>query len=72
MLLLVPARTPESVKQRLAAEARKAVDTPEVHKFIDDNGYVLRAANRDETKLWLAQSTDKWSELLERRNILKE
>ena len=72
VLLMVPARTPEDVKQRLAAEARKAVDTPEVHKFIDDNGYVLRAASREETKRWLAQSADKWSDLLTRRNILKE
>ena len=72
VLLLVPARTPEDVKQRLTAEARKAVDTPEVQKFIDDNGYVLRTANREETKQWLAQSTDKWSDLLTRRNILKD
>ena len=72
VLLLVPARTPEDVKQRLTAEARKAVDTPEVHKFIDDNGYVLRAASREETKLWLAQSTAKWFDLVTKRNILKE
>lgn len=72
VLLLVPTRTPDDVKQRLAAEARKAVDAPEVRKFIDDNGYVLRAATREETKHWLAQSTDKWSDLLTKRNILKE
>ena len=72
VLLLVPARTPEVVKQRLAAEARKAVDAPEVHKFNADNGYVLRAASREETKHWLTQSTDKWFDLVTKRNILKE
>ena len=72
VLLLVPARTPEDVKQRLTAEARKAVDAPEVHKFIADNGYVLRAASRQETKQWLAQSTDKWVDLVTKRNIMKE
>ena len=72
VLLLVPARTPEDVKQRLTAEARKAVDAPEVHKFIADNGYVLRAASHQETKQWLAQSTDKWVDLVTKRNIMKE
>lgn len=72
VLLLAPALTPEDVKQRLAAEARKAVNAPEVRKFIDDNGYVLSAASREGTKHWLAQSTDKWFDLITKRQILKE
>jgi len=72
VLLLVPALTPDDVKQRLAAEARKAVNAPEVRKFIDDNGYVLTAASREATKQWLAQSTSKWFDLVSKRNILNE
>ena len=72
VLLLVPALTPEDVKQRLAAEARKALSAPEVRKFTDDNGYVLSAASREATKHWLAQATDKWFDLVTKRNILKE
>ena len=66
------ARTPAAVKQRLAAEARKAPDASEIRKFIDDNGYVLRAAHAEEAKNWLAQSSQQWADLITRRDILKE
>ena len=72
ILLIVPARTPAPIKQRLTREARKAVDAPEIHKFLEDNGYGLVAASTDDTKTWLSGSTVKWADPITKRDILKE
>lgn len=74
-LLIVPTLTPASIKQRLTREARKArkaVDALEIHKFLEDNGYVLVAASTDDTKTWLSGSTVKWADPITKRDILKE
>jgi tripartite-type tricarboxylate transporter receptor subunit TctC len=72
VVLLVPARTPAPVKEQLAGEVRKAVDTPEIGAYLEKNGYVKMNSNAQDARRWLAREKRRWTDLLSTKNILKD
>jgi tripartite-type tricarboxylate transporter receptor subunit TctC len=71
VVLLVPARTPDAVKQRLAGEARKAVQAPDVRAYLDKNGYFLVGSTPEEARKWLGEQKHKWTELIVDKKIVE-
>ncbi|MBI5719127.1 MAG: tripartite tricarboxylate transporter substrate binding protein [Burkholderiales bacterium] len=72
VVLLVPSRTPQDVKDRIAAESRKAVDTPEVGAYLDKNGYLKVNSSGAEAQRWLSSEKKRWTELITVKNIARE
>jgi tripartite-type tricarboxylate transporter receptor subunit TctC len=72
VVLLVPSATPAAVKERLASEVRKAVDSPEIGVYLEKNGYVKVNSSSADGKSWLAREKQRWTDLIAGKNILKD
>lgn len=62
--LVVPARTPQPIADRLNAEVQKALDTPDVREKLEQLGFQILGGTPDKFKATIAADTVKWGEVV--------
>src|SRR5215213_3591173 len=70
--LFAPAGTPESIIQRLNAEARKALTEPEVHDILDKLGIVVEPMTPDQLGHLVASEVASYREIVKAAGITAE
>jgi tripartite-type tricarboxylate transporter receptor subunit TctC len=72
VVMLVPAATPAATKARLSAMVHEAMNSPDIQKHLQANGFVVLNSTPEEAQAWLARETKLWSDLILNRHILKD
>jgi tripartite-type tricarboxylate transporter receptor subunit TctC len=62
--LLAPAKTPQSVVDRLASEVRKAVADPKLKERLTEQGLDVFGSSSDEMLAVMRGDTKKWAEVI--------
>ncbi|MFL5123503.1 MAG: Bug family tripartite tricarboxylate transporter substrate binding protein, partial [Microvirga sp.] len=70
--LFAPAGTPESIIQRLNAEARKALAEPEVRDILDKLGIVVEPMTPDQLGQLVASEVASYREIVKAAGITAE
>jgi len=70
--LAAPAKTPREVIDRLNAEVKKAVSSPDVQKRFAELGVEGRAGSPEELRDFYAAEAKRWSQVVERAKIPKQ
>lgn len=70
--IMVPAKTPAAIVEKLNAEYRKALDDPEVKAKIAAQGAQIIASSPEQYKAYLEKEIDRWSEVVKASGITVE
>lgn len=68
-MVLAPKGTPAPIVARLSAEAKKAIDSPELTKRFEEMGQLPAATTPTETKAFLQKEIAKWSEVIKKADV---
>jgi tripartite-type tricarboxylate transporter receptor subunit TctC len=62
--LLAPAATPAQIRERLSAEARRAMRAAEVRELLGRQGFDVVASSAEEFSRWIRAESEKWSKVI--------
>lgn len=71
-MLLAPARTPEPILERVAAEVRSIVQEPAMTRRMQDLGFVVEARPPAETGAFLRAEVERWRAVIQAANVRVE
>jgi len=70
--LIGPASMPAERVERLAAEARRAMEAPEARARMEATGFQITASNAAEFRAFIAEEATRWGGLIRRQGIQPE
>ena len=71
--ILAPAKTPRAIVDKLNAELVKVIQSPDVHKTLSETlGMEIAAMSPDETGRFLADATQRWSQVVKDNHITQQ
>jgi tripartite-type tricarboxylate transporter receptor subunit TctC len=71
-MLLAPARTPEPILERVAAEVRSIVQEPAMTRRMQDLGFVVEGRPPAETDAFLRAEVERWRAVIQAANVRVE
>jgi tripartite-type tricarboxylate transporter receptor subunit TctC len=69
IVLLAPAKTPANVVNKINADLKRILDTPEVTARIETAGNEVVGSSPAQARKILADDADKWAQLVKQRNL---
>lgn len=70
--MVAPAKTPEPVLDRLAADMSAALHDPAVAKRFTDDGFEVVAGSREQMNRLVKSESERWGRVIKRHNIVAE
>lgn len=70
--MVAPAKTPQPVLDRLAADMTAALRTPEVVKRFTEGGFEVVAGSREQMNELIKAESERWGRVIKARNIVAE
>lgn len=70
--MVAPARTPEPVLDRLAADMSAALHDPAVARRFTDDGFEVVAGSREQMNRLVKSESERWGRVIKRHNIVAE
>jgi tripartite-type tricarboxylate transporter receptor subunit TctC len=67
--MFLPAATPATLQQRIAADVRAVLESPDVHAALDKSGVDPRVMTQAEFATYLRQDLEHWAPIFRERNI---